>query len=475
MKFHRKRGIHFGRTILLSASLWLPGHAVTLMAEQPGFLIDGLAAFYPLNGDADDLSEGGRHATLKTGSFFGKDRFGNPSSSLRIPSSVGYGAVVPLFRMPSPDYTVSVWFIPPSPQEIPQPSGTRILDHSWGIGRDLTLGINADGRVHWLSADRAVFSISPPDHGQWHQATCVMSNRNLALYINGELQGTRTATYSVSGDPFALYLGSGDANIPFVGAVDDARIYSKALSANEVEALHRIESTFPNSARRATLETVPINGFITSVRIIDGGAGYAQAPKVTISGGGGSGAAAVAQLINGRIVSVDIISPGTGYLTPPEMVIDAPVVPARAARSEAVISNGFVVDARVVDHGSGYAATPNVLLVGGGGSGAEGRAVLFNGSISEIVITNPGRGYVSAPEVLIAGPSPVTKASVGIEVSRVKLKQITVLGRTYVVEATSDFSQWVQVGAPFFATAEESVIELDVNPQHQHFRLRELP
>jgi hypothetical protein len=74
--------------------------------------------------------------------------------------------------------------------------------------------------------------------------------------------------------------------------------------------------TNPDGAS-ATLDT----GIITSVTLVDGGAGYTNTPTIAFTGGGGTGATAVAQVSGGVITRIDMKSYGTGYTTEPTLVI----------------------------------------------------------------------------------------------------------------------------------------------------------
>jgi phosphate transport system substrate-binding protein len=55
-----------------------------------------------------------------------------------------------------------------------------------------------------------------------------------------------------------------------------------------------------------------------------GGIGYQSPPKVTISGGGGSGATATAVITGGKVTAFNVTSGGSGYTSPPTIAIDAP-------------------------------------------------------------------------------------------------------------------------------------------------------
>lgn len=77
-------------------------------------------------------------------------------------------------------------------------------------------------------------------------------------------------------------------------------------------------------------------GAVSAIAVTSGGAGYVSVPTVTLSGGGGSGAAATATLANGVVTGITVTAPGTGYTTAPTVTIAAPVATPAAP-------DGFVV------------------------------------------------------------------------------------------------------------------------------------
>lgn len=98
--------------------------------------------------------------------------------------------------------------------------------------------------------------------------------------------------------------------------------------------------------------TIPYRAWWSRVR--HEGFYVATGVQVLLTGGGGSGAYAYANLdAQGRITSITVVSGGSGYLT-----------------------------------------QPTVTIVGGGGSGAQAVAVVFGGSVLSIGVVNPGSGYV---------------------------------------------------------------------------------
>jgi hypothetical protein len=62
-------------------------------------------------------------------------------------------------------------------------------------------------------------------------------------------------------------------------------------------------------------------------------------------------------------------------------------------------STSVLSSIKVIDPGTGYTSPPEVVITGGGGTGAIAEAILRNGRINAIVIKNPGSGYTTEPTV----------------------------------------------------------------------------
>jgi len=65
----------------------------------------------------------------------------------------------------------------------------------------------------------------------------------------------------------------------------------------------------------------PTGSGVSSVPVTTGGAGYLDTPVVTITGGGGAGATAVANIYSGSVTGITITSPGTGYTSAPTVAL----------------------------------------------------------------------------------------------------------------------------------------------------------
>ena len=82
---------------------------------------------------------------------------------------------------------------------------------------------------------------------------------------------------------------------------------------------------------------------VTSIEIADGGQGYQVAPTIRLSGGGGTGASALAKLgANGRISKIEVTSQGAGYLSAPTIEIVGSINEGgRAAKASVIIGESL--------------------------------------------------------------------------------------------------------------------------------------
>ena len=121
------------------------------------------------------------------------------------------------------------------------------------------------------------------------------------------------------------------------------------------------------------------NGAVRSVAVINGGAGYAEPPTVTFSGGG---------LTDG--------DPGH-------------------ASGRAKVNNAIVVGVTLDSRGSGYTSPPAITFSAGGGTGAT-LSVGAVGRLFSVEVTNGGAGYTESPTVSFASSNGLTGANVRLSI-----------------------------------------------------------
>jgi hypothetical protein len=130
---------------------------------------------------------------------------------------------------------------------------------------------------------------------------------------------------------------------------------------------------------------------VASALVTVRGSGYTAAPTVSLTGGGGSGATATANL---SVASATVTTPGSGYTAAPTVTFAAAPSGGTTATGTATISGGTVTGITITNAGSGYTAVPAITFSGGGGTGAAATAVM---QVNVVTITAGGSGYTSVP------------------------------------------------------------------------------
>jgi hypothetical protein len=112
------------------------------------------------------------------------------------------------------------------------------------------------GLLHWwvytTSGNYDMASVGAYADGAWHLTVCTfdstLSNQQMKIYIDGILSNSHNLNGTIASTSNNLFLGAYEGSWrPFKGALDDVRIYNRALSATEIAALY----TLPDPAALA--------------------------------------------------------------------------------------------------------------------------------------------------------------------------------------------------------------------------------
>ena len=155
-------------------------------------------------------------------------------------------------------------------------------------------------------------------------------------------------------------------------------------------------------------------GYIREIILNNDGSGYTSTPNVAIStapfAAGNVNATAVAiTTTRAGIFSIDRIElthAGIGYTSPPLVTITGGGGVGAAATAAVELSDFGIVDFTISNNGVGYAVTPTITITGLSTSPAVAEAnLLADNTISDIRLRNAGIGYTVTPTVTIANPS----------------------------------------------------------------------
>lgn len=227
---------------------------------------------------------------------------------------------------------------------------------------------------------------------------------NLAKTGSGtwKLDGANTFTGNVQVSSGRLTLGHPHA-LGFGGSALTAGITSVATGAvldlnGQVSVLERISIQGEGSGQGALVSdsgSATLASGIAAVQVNASGT-YATPPTVDFTGGGGTGAAATAQLGLSQ-ASLEITAGGSGYTSSP--VVNISGGGGSGATATATLTAGAVTAITLTHPGTGYTSAPTIGFSGGGGTGATAVANASQFQLIGITITQPGSGYTSAPNV----------------------------------------------------------------------------
>jgi hypothetical protein len=225
-----------------------------LCAQIPSYVpTEGLAAWWPFSGGADDVSGNGNNGVVQ-GAVLTEDRNGQPNGAYLFDGINDYIEVPnsPTLNMSS--LTVAGWInCNNAPAEGAE--GMMAIVSKWynlldcGEFSDtyITVLSNYNFSIRLESASSVypgstIISGSSVDLNEWVFFTYVHDElTGGAVYINGELAGTTSIAGEICTSTNSVLIGAdndgGDLWRQFSGAIDDVGIWSRALSEDEITGL----------------------------------------------------------------------------------------------------------------------------------------------------------------------------------------------------------------------------------------------
>jgi Concanavalin A-like lectin/glucanases superfamily len=221
------------------------------------FLTDGLVAYFPFNGNANDALGVNNGAVY--GAVLGTDRFGVPNAAYSFNSSSSYidlGSPSSLgFRG---DFTITAWCLFSGGAA----QNPRIISFGGGgNGYELLTAGNGTSRAFQFNCSTNYFNtrLLYPEN-VWYAVAAVVSGNTSYIYVNGVLAGVGLARSAPS---FAanLHIGNNSKTTEWDwwgGLIDDVRFYNRTLSPNEIAGLYSVESDSNNFVYAHTKSELPI-------------------------------------------------------------------------------------------------------------------------------------------------------------------------------------------------------------------------
>ena len=214
-------------------------------------LWEGLVAYYPFNGNANDESGNGHHGIVN-GAMPSQDRYRNGSSAYSFNGATDFIRANIASEIFSKDFALSIWFNAQSIDDFyPHLVYGSPYFLAWSlcgpepsyISNDLhrRLGFYLQAPNGLPSARMGyIFSRQYIETNRWHHGCIVRSNLHFSMFIDGVLSDSPSA-YGLAGNfiQFGNALNTADGS--FHGSLDDIRIYNRALSESEVKQLYSMK------------------------------------------------------------------------------------------------------------------------------------------------------------------------------------------------------------------------------------------
>ena len=242
-------------------------------------------------------------------------------------------------------------------------------------------------------------------------------------------------------DPAKGYFTWDGINLIPIGAVGSIGIVNKGSGYTSAPAVIIGAPNTANGVQATAVATISANA-LSSITITEAGSGYTSAPSVTFSGGGGTGANAVAGLISfaQNTVSVLVTSGGTGYTNGSNISVSITGGGGTNAAGTAIVSGNIVTQVIMTNPGSGYTNAANcvVTITGGGGSNATAKAVL-NTNPNSAIQTFSGRTWIANGRTIYYSAAGSYSDFVSVSAGTVVLTDATLHGNIIQLLSANNF------------------------------------
>jgi len=199
----------------------------------------GPIAYYPFNGNANDQSGNGNNGTVYGGAYLISDRFGNSGSAYRFDGS-GYVSINNSASLQlGTYYTISAWFR----VDARGPSDwmgivSKAMASTDGYAGPRVMMVESSpgsGLINFMGGgSRLSYSL-------WYHAALVHNGSQMQWYLDGNkdgVAGPSHPSWSFSNANPVTFASQNGSYRTMRGAVDDVRIFARALSDQEIADLY---------------------------------------------------------------------------------------------------------------------------------------------------------------------------------------------------------------------------------------------
>lgn len=207
-------------------------------------LESGLIAYYPLNGNANDMSGNNLNAEVINAEST-SDRLEKSNSAY---SFNGTNAYIRIPKIPLKTFTVSYYFKSEQKPESGEQwyAGNGIVDaETCGFVNDWGTSLIDEGQIAFGvggNGDTTIKSKKTYNDNKWHFVTAIKNDDTIKLYVDGVLEATGKGNSTLLDSPSYIALGNSPCNLEsnnrwFKGSIDEIKFYNRELNNDEIKSL----------------------------------------------------------------------------------------------------------------------------------------------------------------------------------------------------------------------------------------------
>ena len=210
---------------------------------------DGLIATYLLNGNVKDDSGLNNNGRIHGACAYSIDRFGNDCGAMRFNGSNGYVSVPNSISLSSPkkNLTLSIWF--------KTTQGQKNFKWITALCKGNSRKEKANSPHYRLQITSKTLSVNTEFtekktikfvDNRWYHYVMTYDGQKVKTYLDGELVFNYPFTRTLFSNKGPLLIGRDAPGTDeyFNGALDEIRIYNRALNQREITELYLDESEF---------------------------------------------------------------------------------------------------------------------------------------------------------------------------------------------------------------------------------------
>ena len=216
-------------------------NAATIYDTTTNFsIVDGLIAHWAFNGNANDVTGNGHNGTVN-GAGLTTDRFGNANSAYSFDGNDYIAAADSAdFTLGSNPFTIAAWS---KISAFSSDGGYYFMGHDEGPGNtDKWIFFQGNSGIKFITSPTGWVSLGTYNFqvDDWHHLVVRRDGNLLTAFVDGVPIGDSVFSSTIPNPSASFLIGDAESQHSgrnYRGAIDDVRIYDRALSSTEIQAL----------------------------------------------------------------------------------------------------------------------------------------------------------------------------------------------------------------------------------------------